>query len=1103
MMNYREEALTDEHVIARQTTGVHHANELCTALTSLVLQAPDRAANGGGLFSRIKSTIFSSYESAIHCSFVASCRLSAEPESLFLGVKSDGVCSLLRVDFSSSPPAAVELSSVSLAHSREGYSVASLRLSHNQGWLAAVSCGSGRIAMLTIKGERVGIKKNMTLPVSAPISGLFLHSRSDLVELFVILDKSHIAVIPDTSKSTDYYFIFTTGLQNRIKLSEFYSICDESFSLAWDHRNQSSSTERNPTKSSLLLTTKLNNLATLQEFKSVFLFEKCVELLTLRHPGSAVPPLVRTESLRRLDLAVTLPNPSYESVIKREVSELEKAMDLPKCSFEISAISCDEISGKLLILFANGRVSEIVPTSNALERYINTFLSAPFVFKFINERLSRESVLNLFGASREWVSLFTCASVAESIGSSLIDAVALIADPHAAWQQVAQKKLTESITGDVKSHIESCLAVIGNVSLEKRIDLVASQISAAVNHPIDTTSQKRIQESVANLTRLLKYYLVYAAYSAVTVRPDLLRLLKQLMLLNLVLSRVPQSVNLATRLADMEISTIGDFCEKMEIFFLPGQIFSIEIGFLSSCSDLVAHAGLRRFWVARSLALSPSAGERQTALSMFKECETEISLFSKFFSATSGEKNEYMYWSAVLEPFVGDYERELVVLDRLAVLASPAERTRVQKKSIERAIASADWTRTKSLLAQLPPAARPEAIRLISTEARIRNQLNQVFDLLRDNKEAIAQMVTDVELEVASTRSTRETEKCYMQILSLSSSVGDYACAADAMMKLYAALVCGASRPQVSTCPPQDLVFIDYVDLKQRLHAQLRALLLAKSVPHPHTTAVTHVTQKIVFVESMLAFLSFTSDAESMESLLTEGGVSVQILAKNLAAMGLLMLASSLARLFGVDVFQCVVAPYVELLVRCEADPQFLPPCRWEESESTTLVPEVLPSMSFVRSDAGGPIGTAGSQIKAMHRALEHVLRTSKSKQTTLNTIEHLFLVKNRENIPNFLIDIIESQDGWTDLLKVYMRKECFAESVRLVETHVKFWRPDPAAPVFASEMVMNVPLLVQLQRALQLAGMEDEELAQLGVKLDAALEVLKQTLKHVAQRLM
>jgi hypothetical protein len=82
------------------------------------------------------------------------------------------------------------------------------------------------------------------------------------------------------------------------------------------------------------------------------------------------------------------------------------------------------------------------------------------------------------------------------------------------------------------------------------------------------------------------------------------------------------------------------------------------------------------------------------------------------------------------------------------------------------------------------------------------------------------------------------------------------------------------------------------------------------------------------------------------------------------------------------------------------------------------------------------------------------------------------------------------------------MRKENYRECVRLIETHVKYWRPTPSDPL-GSGMMLNVPLLAQLQRALELVVLEteDDELQFLLKQLNVALDELKETLREISQR--
>ena len=99
---------------------------------------------------------------------------------------------------------------------------------------------------------------------------------------------------------------------------------------------------------------------------------------------------------------------------------------------------------------------------------------------------------------------------------------------------------------------------------------------------------------------------------------------------------------------------------------------------------------------------------------------------------------------------------------------------------------------------------------------------------------------------------------------------------------------------------------------------------------------------------------------------------------------------------------------------------------------------------------------------------------------------------------------MIEEAGGWTDLLRIYMRKENYRECVRLVETHVKYWRPDISGEA-SSGMIINVPLLVQLQRAIEavVVETEEDEYSFLLEKLNIALDELKETLRVVSERLV
>lgn len=237
--------------------------------------------------------------------------------------------------------------------------------------------------------------------------------------------------------------------------------------------------------------------------------------------------------------------------------------------------------------------------------------------------------------------------------------------------------------------------------------------------------------------------------------------------------------------------------------------------------------------------------------------------------------------------------------------------------------------------------------------------------------------------------------------------------------------------------------------------------------------------------------------------------LSVNTLCITLSVLGLGILSFDIASRFRLDVFEVTVRPLMELLFRCEDDPEYLPPCRWagdqESDDNRPLITEVTPAMAFVRSDASGPVRAGGSQVRAITRTLEYLIKKSGSKRVTLQAVEHMVLVHNREKPYAFLVDTIEAQNGWTDLLKVYMRKEQYSECVRLVETHLKYWHPQPVAAMgcIGDGMVINVPLLVQLHRAMKISSSESEEMAELVGKLEKTLDTLKATLATLAERLI
>ena len=1103
MMNYREEAIVEQDAISRLTTGVRHSNRLSEDLSRMEIVIGDRAASHGGIFSRIKSTLFSSHESSIRCDFVASCRLdiASSNDSLFLGIKREGTCTLLRAQGVS----ATEVGSVSIPHSADGYSISSVALGRNQGHLCAISASEGRILMLTIKGDTMGIKKTITLPITAPMTGVFLNERRGVMELYVILEQSHIVVIPDTSKSTEYFFVFTKGLRHRVKLTEFASITQESISLAWENRAKDKTKETVYLRSAALIDSRLNPIETLEEFKAVYLHEKAVELVLIRHPSMSVSSIARAESLARIQKLVqssSLLSP-FASLIEEESENLEPV----KISYEISEVFFDEISQKTIIYFHDGRISEIVPTHSLLERYLNTFLSASFVYGFLNQRLSRDSVLNLFGAAKEWVNLFACASVAEAIGSTNLD---LVTHP-----EVIRSLLEGAITGQLKDHLGSCLNIISYVSQEKRFELVETMISTELN--TRSFSQlgsgnlfvSNLSTLIGSILRIAKYYVVYATYSHAPVKLEMERLIPKLSILNHIVSHYTLPDDLRTHVIDRcRVSTVSELLNRMQLVFCMSEKFFVDVGYLAACTEVASHSSFRKYHLSRQLSASNMAADKERAWEQLESIETEMSLYVDYLGFENQGCAEFRFYQSVRPWFAGDYAREKEILSKLAALSSEEGlKNKSLKLLIEKAIANADWARTRDLLTQIPSSQtqdRQDTVRLMCTEARIRNQLGAVFDLVKENKDIIAMIVYEIKMEIDN---SSDPGPLYFQIYTISVFVEDYAAAARAVMQWYDSLCCPYTCPDYKG---NDDLF--HGGVRARLDQQLRALLLCRGIHRKATYAVAHdhniislveLKKRIILVEGLIAFLSFVDDENSLEALIDTktGCVSVMQLCRTVAALGLGVISFEIAQRHRVDIFKSSICPLIELVMKCEADPAFLPPCRLEGNDcDNILMPEVVPAMAFVRSDASGPIRAGGSQLRALLRTLEHVVRKANSKTITLEAIEYVFLVRNRSKIYSFLIDLVESQNGWTDLLKLYMRKELYSECVSLVETHVKFWRPDPTETDLGT-MVINVPLLVQLQRAL--AMVEEQEVSQLSKKLDSCLETLKSTLSEVSQRLI
>lgn len=1116
-MNYREEAITDERLISRLTTGPRHSVHLSEELSRMEIVSGDKSSSSVGLFSRIKSTIFSSQESTIRCQFVASCKLEtpSDDELMFVGIKSNGSCTLLKANARSERTAATEVTSISLPSSQEGYCIASLTLGRTQGSLCAASAGEGRIILITVKADLIGVKKNITLPITAPITGLFLNERGGLIELFVVLESSHIVVIPDITKTTEYFFVFTKGLKQRIKLMEFASITDDSIEAAWERRSRTKAHEHNFLHTSCLVSTKLNSVESLDEFKAVLLHEKAVELALLRHPTMSISSLARADSLARIKRRLLEAKFSLEYLIDSESENLESH----KISFEISNIEYDAESGKIVIHFIDGHVSEIVPTHSVLERHLNTFLSASFVFRFLNQRLSRDSVLNLHGASKEWVNLFACASVAEAIGSSYLD---ILGDA-----QLLKSRIVSHVTGPIKEHIEASLNIISYVSKEKRIELIESLISSETNSADlatrlpEPTFNAALGTAISNILRLSKYYVAYATYTSMPVRHDIEKNMHKLVILNHIFTHYflgPFRDHLLNR---CKIASISDLINKMELVFCAPSLFAVDVGYLSATTDVVAHSGFRKFHLARFLASSPVAHDRDRAWELVQSIDTEMSLMVDYLVPATSQITQppslMKYYMCIQDWFAGDYKQESAVLTKLSSLSTEeGMKNSVQKSLIEKAIAHGDWARTKALLGEISrkdQAFKQHAVRLVCTEARIRNELAAVFDLVKDNRDVISLIVHEIELELAN-RPLNESEELYMQIYSLSAFVEDYIGALRAMYRWYLSLTCIYTSESAS-CSQRDL--------KARLDLQLKALLLCRSIfpkiaqssQKDIIVSLKEVKKRIVFVEGLIALNYFLNeeDETGFESILDEstGCVSPSQLCRTLSALGLCILAFHIATMFKLDLFKTAICPLIELVIKCEDDPSYLPPCRWEDNPKSSvtdhsiLLPRVIPSMSFVRSDASGPIRAGGSQLRALYQSLELVVQKAASKRVTLEAIEYVFLVKNRQKIYTFLVDIIESQNGWTDLLKVYMRKELYRDCVRLVETHIKFWRPSPTVNLHGDAMIINVPLLVQLQRAIRIAEAEgsDKEMTSLCEKLDITLDGLKSTLADVSQRLI
>ena len=1112
MMNYREEIITEPGRIARLTTGPSHASQLSEELSGMTIIPLEKPQQGGGIFSRIKSTLFSSYESGIRFPFVASCivRTTHALEEYHVGVKADGTSLLLKPDVNSRPQSATELCSLCLPGSFEGYSISSIYLGKSQGSLVAVTVGGGKVVLLCVKGAKMSELKTISLPVVVPMTGVFLNERNGQIELLIVLDKTHILVLPDITKPADYQFVFTKSLREQIKMGEFSSITDEAMATAFDHRPKGTGNEENPTLSSVLIGTTFNNIVTLNDFKAIYLHEKAMDLLLLRHPGTAVHALVRSESIHRIKSSMAQYHQTPKEIIVKEVGTLERCLNLNCPDYSISELHF--IDSSVIIYFSenNRTVSEIIPIASQTEKYVNTFLSAPSVFSFIHQRLSRDSVLTLFSGSQEWINIFTCCSVGESMGSGFLDSVScMLGDKK--WESIVKEKL-EALPIEVRDHFASCLKLLPNLKPHQR----AGKIAALVDQELLAAPTGDMAHRIRTLLRLLKYYCVYSVFGSTATRSDLVLILKKLVVINHIFSHYCVSVDTTA------FANISDFIGKVELVFLASP--SVEVGFLSATTDIALHAGFRRYHIARSLATSSSVSDRETAIAKFKDVEDEMALYSQYIvpqesieKSLGKQSATFVYWYSVSLLFQNDYKFEIDLLSRLHALAT-GKKESILEAMVGKAIANGDWTRVKQLLAQVPKANasyKQQVVRLMCTEARIRNELPQVFELVKENKETIALIISEIQSEISNRSDYLEKQTMFMQLFSLSCYVGDFSTGVTSMVNWYSDLLC----PFTSTEPGEftDIPF-DFVEIEARLTLQLRALVLARSVFSKITVDVrrkikfspSFIKEKIILVEALIAFYSFSADEDAAHRILdvTTGCIDPTLLCRNLSALGLIVISVALANAAKLEIFRASLAPYIELLLKCEDDAKYLPPCRWDPTETydakLPLIPQITPSMAFVRSDASGPIGTAGNQVRAMHRAMETVLRRTKSKNDIVDSIEYIYLVKNRSTVPNFLIDLLEAHTvgGWIDLLKLYMRKENYRECVRLIETHVKYWRPTPSDPL-GSGMMLNVPLLAQLQRALELVVLEteDDELQFLLKQLNVALDELKETLREISQR--
>ena len=975
MMNYHEVSVTDPLIRDRLTLGEDSSDKLCGELARMTIVNQEKPASGG-IFSRLKSTLFSGGDSlTAESQYVASCRVKVPStgvldKHLHLCVNASGVCKLLRYLPDSSPAAAIELSSVSVASGGTGsYSVSSVYLGSTQGSLCVCSVGGGRMVVLSVLGEKLSVSKTFTLaPLPAhEISSICLHVSSKLVELYVVFHK-FVLVVPDITKSHAFSFVYVC--ERAVQQLELSTITDETLRVVY---------ESLPISPAPLRSTQFR-CANFDEFRNVFLGEKISQIAHVNFQSV----FSRVCKFNEMDL---------QSVLSSELSSL--CVETPR-----RLVSLDS----RVYSIRGSKVCEIVG-STGLEMYVNTFQSVPIVGMAVT---TRDTVGNFFGGSLAWKSVFAAASVGESLSPWLW-----------AIDVVPASKISsflDSLSSEIKAHISAVIPARSNDLFER---LIRPELA------LPATPSR-----ISALHTMMRYLYVYEIFQKRPISGEFFALSKKLKVAHL--------------LQNGGVVPVQDFLSQMHVYALD---VSAEIGYLVSLGD-VSWSNFAHFHEARLLG---KFGECEKALALFEKCQMELSLYLKSD-----------YWKYVCSAFSGNYEWEMKVWRKH--LVSPQKDTR---EFFEKAVSNGDWATAKEFLPR-DPNMRQECIRLMCSEARIRNELNQIFAIVKDNKNLVSLIIEEIETDLKIGQNNgEEIFSNYLQIYTLSLFVENFKRARECMVDCSNAFRTGFFELERFDISDETVEFLNF---------QLKALVLARSID----PSAIDLENEILCVEGLLALFSYYSldDYQRLECPTRE------FLCKSLSALGLVLHSAKISAAYKLDLFSNTILPYVLLIQQGEA-----PPCRIE-GEGTG---DVSTSMAFVRCDKTGPIGTGGDQIRAMTQSLQFVLQSCANIHCIIDTARCF------DPVPAWLTNLAEERRGWTLLLAIHMQRENWRECVRLVETHVKFWRPNPLE---VPTDIINVPLLVQLQRALSATDEENSENSILLERLDSALEILKNTLHDLTQRI-